>query len=87
MTYEEQKRMLAGWRGRRFLACRSADLLRDCVEALGSDDKADSPPEGGFPSPPSDSVKQDLYNMITAIQRMILHFNDGHVSISTLQRF
>lgn len=87
MNLDEEKRLLAGWRGRRLLACRAGDLLRAVAEALGEDDGSCLPPDGELPAPPSEAQRNELCNAITSLQRMILLWNDGHVSPSRLQRF
>ncbi|MDK1386365.1 hypothetical protein QN224_13195 [Sinorhizobium sp. 8-89] len=83
---EDRRRMVKGWRGRRLLACRAADILDEVVRELGADNGADLPPEGGLP-PVSQAVKIELENSVANLLRMILALNDGHTSGSRLQRF
>lgn len=86
IDYEERKRMVKGWRGRRYLACRAADLLEEIVRELGEDDGANPPPEGGIPQV-SAAVKIEMENSVANLLRMILALNDGHTSGTRLQRF
>lgn len=87
MTYEEKRRMLKNWRGRRYLACTAADQLRNVIEWLGTEDGSELPPDGGVPPRPAVGVALEIENMITSVQRLILLLNDGNVSQSRLQSF
>lgn len=86
MTLEEEKRLAAGWRGRRLLACRASDVLERVIENLGKDNGEDCPPAGGLP-PVSEGHRRELGNAVALVLRMILGANDGHVSTSKLQMF
>lgn len=87
MDLEARKQLRKGWRGRRLLACRATDELRNVIASLAEDDGADLPPEGGLPAAPSQSQIRELQNMATTLQRIILLWNDGHVSPQTLHGF
>lgn len=86
MDFAERNRMVKGWRGRRFVACRAADDLEAVVRELGQDDGANLPPDGGLPIV-TPAVRLELENSVANLLRMILALNDGHVSPSRLQRF
>jgi len=86
--YRERQRMLKGYRGRRFLACRAADTLHDVCGALASDDGSDLPlPDRPLPTPPSAAEIRELQNAVALILRMILLRNDGCISPQELRRF
>jgi hypothetical protein len=87
MTFDEQKRLLKNWRGRRLLACRADDLLHEIIAAIGEEDGTTLPPQEGLPAPPTEMQKAEMQNSATNLLRMILLWNDGHVSRSKLQRF
>jgi len=91
MSLEEQNRMLKTFRGRRFIACRAADLLRDVIREL---------PEGPYSQMqdghnvrqeglPGSTLHQkaELENMANLLLRMILTANDGSISPSKLNSF
>lgn len=83
----DHKRMLLNFRGRRLLACRAAETLHDVITALGEDDGSTLPPGDGLPTAPSKQQKQEMKNAAAVLLRMILIFNDGHVSPQQLGRF
>lgn len=87
MDLDDRRRMRQNWRGRRLLACRFADELSEVIEALGVEDGSELPPAEGFPAPPTDQQKLELQNATAVLLRMVLQWNDGHVSPSKLQRF
>lgn len=88
MTLDEEKRMLGGYRGRRYLACRAADALSRIVDNLGVEDGTDLPPsDRSLPSQPTDAMRLELNNAVSLILRMILAANDGGCSPQRLQRF
>ena len=87
MTLDEKKRLLKNYRGRRLLACRATDLIHDVIAAIGEDDGTTIPPQEGLPFPPTDMQKAEMQNSAANLLRMILLWNDGHVSPSKLQRF
>lgn len=60
-----------GVRGRRFYACRTADAMREVIEALPIDEKR----------------KNELHNLNTVVQRMVIAENDGGLSLTRLQSF
>lgn len=84
--YEERKRMVKGWRGRRLLACRTADVFEEIIRELGEDNGKDCPPEGGIPTV-SPAVKAELANTVANLLRLTLLLNDGNVSPQKLRHF
>jgi hypothetical protein len=85
---EQKKRMLGGYRGRRYVACVAIADLCDVIKALGSEDKSDLPlPGGDYKEPPSPQVINELQNTAANLLRMILIFNDGRISPQKLNRF
>lgn len=86
MTYDDEKRLVKGWRGRRLLACRAVSLLDQIIENLGEDDGTSLPPDGGLPVVQR-QMRVELGNQAAVLLRMILAQNDGGVSGSRLQRF
>jgi hypothetical protein len=84
----EEKRMLSNYRGRRFMACRAADVLSQVVAHLGLDDGSELPPPNrSLPPTPSDAVRLEIENAVALLLRTILAHNDGGVSPSKLNRF
>lgn len=88
---DEHKRLIAGWRGRRLLACRAADELHNIIDGLSSDNGSDLPPvsglPGGLPAPPSQAHIREMQNTVANLLRTILLWNDGNVSPQRLRRF
>ena len=87
MDIKEEKRMIACWRGRRYLACDAALLLHNVIEGLATDDGSDLPPDGGLPTPPSKAQIREMQNTAANLLRTILLWNDGSVSPQELHRF
>lgn len=84
---DEEKRLRSNWRGRRLLACRAVDQLTGVIAHLGEDDGTTLPPEGGLPTPPTDSLRAEIENAATNLLRLVLIHNDGHVSPHSLRAF
>lgn len=87
MDVEERTRHAACWRGRRFLACRAVDDVIAVIDGLKGDDGSDPLPEGGLPAPPSEAHRREMRNAAANLLRIILLWNDGHVSPDELHRF
>lgn len=87
MTLEEENQLIAGWRGRRFLACGAADLLVRIIAGLADDNGNDLPPDRGLPPRPSAMQIAEMQNTTTNLLRTILLWNDGYVSPSKINRF
>ncbi|WKD45020.1 hypothetical protein [Agrobacterium pusense] len=83
---DEERRMVKGWRGRRFMACRAADTLDRIIENIGIDNGADLPPERGLPHM-SEGLRNELHNQAAVLLRTILALNDGNTSGTRLQRW
>ena len=86
MGLDEEQRLVKKWRGRRLLACRTADTFDRIIDNLGIDDGTDGPPEDWIPKV-SEGMRVELHNQVAVLLRMILNLNDGHTSGSRLQRF
>jgi len=87
IDYEEEKRLLNNWRGRRLLACRAVDTLVHVIENIGKEDGSQLPPDTGLPSPPNPALRREFRNVAATLLRLILLSNDGHVSPMTLNTF
>lgn len=61
----------SGVRGRRFYACRAAASMQEVINAL----------------PIPDARKNELLNLSTVLQRMVIAENDGELSQTRLQTF
>lgn len=85
-SLEEEKRMVQGWRGRRYLACRAMDVLERVIDNLGYEDGVNPPPDGGLPKV-QDQLRIEAGNQAAVLLRTILAMNDGQTSGSRLQRF
>lgn len=86
IDYEERKRMVKGWRGRRLLACRAADVFEEVIQELGSDNGKDCPPSGGIPDV-SAALRAEMANAVANLLRLTLLMNDGNISPQKLNRF
>lgn len=86
IDYDERKRMVKGWRGRRLLACRAADVFEEVIRELGEDNGKDCPPAGGVPAV-SPGIRAELANAVANLLRLTLLMNDGNVSPQKLNRF
>jgi len=73
------------WRGRRLLVCQAADSFRAAVQHINDHD-------GKFaldhvPPPVSESMKNEMINLVHVLLRMVLVANDGQISDSRLNAF
>lgn len=89
VEYYRRKKQLENYRGRRHRACTAADDLIEVIEKLGvENDPSILPiPDHEMPKAPSDPIKREMQNTVANLLRLILLYNDGHVSPSKLQRF
>jgi hypothetical protein len=77
MTYDQQRRALGNWRGRRLLLCRGTDLLRQVINAMGEDDGS-LPACDPCPVPaPSRRQRADLLALNDLLRSMMMGVNDG----------
>lgn len=83
----EDRERLSNWRGRRLYACRANDEIHNLIEMLGVEDGSQLPLPGGYAAAPMEIQKEEMKNLATTLMRMILIWNDGHVSSSKLNRF
>lgn len=87
---------LNNWRGRRYAICRALDDVRRIVDHLGIELDGEAPPnrndeDGRFYDvvipPVPDSVKREINNQVSALQRLLLVLNDASMSNTKLQTF
>lgn len=85
----DERRMLGNYRGRRLIACRAAEALREVIEALGreNDPKELPIPDHVMPPPPDEATRRELTNLVTSVLRLILVHNDGQMSNQRLRGF
>lgn len=84
----DKKTSFNNYRGRRYYACRAIGDLEDVIDKLGIEDGSQLPiPDRQFSPRPSDQVIAELKNHARVLLRMVLIFNDGHVSADKLNGF
>lgn len=84
----ERERMLKNYRGRRYMVCTAIADVRAVIDSLGIEDGSVLPPvDGEFNPVPPKQVRDELNNMATALLRLVLILNDGHVSADKLNAF
>lgn len=86
MDYEEEKRLMKNWRGRRLMACRTIDTLQTIIDNLGvEEDPKVLPSVDSKAIVPNESQKREMKNLAAVLLRMILNHNDGGLSNQELR--